>query len=90
MFFSSANARAIGNFVRGDIDALMCLSRALGVVQVAQRIDAGGLCAEMRRGPFGAQAPEIGGVVGITAHPDDAFSLALNHHAAADATVATG
>src|SRR5258706_9131900 len=34
-------ARAVGNFARGDVDALVCLARALGLMQVAQRVDAG-------------------------------------------------
>src|SRR5882762_7944816 len=34
-------ARAVGDFAGGDIDALVCLARARGFIQVAQRIDAG-------------------------------------------------
>jgi hypothetical protein len=37
----------------------------------------------MQSGAFGAQAPEIGGMVGIAAHPDDARALPLDDYAAA-------
>src|SRR2546426_180015 len=44
---------------------------------------------KMQRRPFGAQAPEIGRMIGVAAHPDDAFPLACDHHAAAHAAIAT-
>lgn len=46
--------------------------------------------AEMQRGPFGAQAAEIGGTIGIAAHPDDARALPADHYAATSAALATG
>src|SRR5467141_503992 len=69
---ASERARAIGNFARGDIDALMCLARSPGVVQVAQRIDAGArgfpTLATDQRDASRLGELEVGRRAGETAH----------------------
>jgi hypothetical protein len=44
----------------------------------------------MQRLALGAQAAEIGRMIGVAAHTDDALPLALDRYTAAHAAVATG
>ena len=45
---------------------------------------------QVERRPVGAQAPEIGRVVGVAAHAGDAPGFGLDQYAAADAAVGAG
>ena len=46
--------------------------------------------SQVQRAALAAQAAEVGRMLGVAAHCDDAFPLALDHDTAAHAAVATG
>ncbi len=76
----------IEGLVPVDAPARIAAARAQLGMKQARRL-AG---REMQSGALGAQPAEIGGMVGIAAHPGDARAIGLDDDAAADAAIAAG
>jgi len=87
--FANGGGEAIGRMIEGLVPGHALSRRAPVAAQFRMAGARVGPCTEVQRGPFGAEAPNWRGDR-ISAHPDDAFFLALDYDAAAYAAVATG